>query len=199
MDKRAYTVTNSEISALFWGIQLILCIVVFINLFNMFNQVAVSNPGLAMTFIFMISLLCIGLFFSFMSMALPNYFISKYNLNIYIDKLTNTDFVGWIRVTRSRSLRSYTVPRGALGKTKGMANGQKADVIDDGHYTVTLPNGNQAIITDDFLSSNVNLDNVVGWELIKKHHGLIGFDIWDKAVETENLLINPKEGSDEKE
>lgn len=198
MDKRAYNITNSEISAIFWGIKLVLIIFVILNLMNMMAQVQIGNPGLAMTFMFLISIICIAEFFGFISMALPNYMISKYNLNIWVDKLTSPDHIGWFRATRNKNLRNYTVPTGALGQTKGMANGQKADVINDGKYTMTLPNGNRVILTNDFLSSNANLDNVTGWQLIKRHYGLVGFEIWDKAVETKNLLIDVGDNDDEK-
>jgi len=195
-DKRAYNITNGEVSVVFWGIQLIITIFVIISLIGMMRQVT-GNPGLVTAFLFFIVLLCVALFFSFISMALPNYLISKYNLNIFVDKITNPDFIGWLRITRNKGFRSYTVPRGALGQTKGMANGHKADVIDDGQYTVTLPNGNQAIIVCDFLSNNINLENVRGWQLIKKHFGMVGFNVWDRAVETDNLLIGVDESEEE--
>lgn len=196
MSKRAYSITNGEVSAIFWGIGLIMSVVVIFHLMAMNNQVSSTNPGLAITFIFLISLLAIGKFFDFLSMAVPNYQISKHNLNLFVDKITNPDYIGWIRFTRNKKIRIHTVKTGPLGQTKGIANNEKADAINDGSYTVTLPNGNQAIIVNDFLSTNINLENAVGWNLIHKHFKIIGFKAWEKCAEDKKLLFEPEEKND---
>ena len=83
-----------------------------------------------------------------------------------MDKITNPDYIGWIRATRSRQIRNHIFKKGPLGQTKGRANGVKADVINKGDYTLTLPNGNQAIIKSDLLSTNINLEHCVNWQMI---------------------------------
>lgn len=189
MGSRAYGATNSEISAVFWIIGAICAIFVIKYLIDMYVQVQIGNPELAMQFLFMIVLVLIFLFFTFISMALPNYLISKHNLNLLIDKITNPDYIGWIRFTRNKRLCFQTVKCGPLGQTKGLANDLKADIINDGTYTVTTPSGNQAILKSDLLSTNINLENAIGWNLIHKHHGMIGYKAWEKAAELGKLLF----------
>jgi len=186
---RAYNVTTSEISALFFGIGIILSFFVIKDLFGMFAQVQVGNPGLAMQFIFLISLIGISIFFNLISMGLPNHVISKYNLTILIDKITNPDYMGWARVTRNKRLTFQTVKCAPLGQTKGMAYDMKADVINDGTYTITTPCGNPMIVVSDLLSTNINLENAVGWNLIKKHYGVFGYNAWEKCAEDRETLL----------
>jgi hypothetical protein len=147
-----------------------------------------NNPGISSAFMVIMMLFFMNIIFSFASMALPNYLISKYNLNILIDRVKNPDFVGWIRFTRTKRLCFQMVKNGPIGQTKGIANGEKADCINDGSYTVITPCGNQAIIKSDLLSHNINLDRAVGWNLISKHFGLIGFRAWEKAEEDGKLV-----------
>lgn len=91
--------------------------------------------------------------------------------------------MGWLRFTRNKGFRCHLVPVGPYGQTMGIAGGEKADCITQGDYTITLPNGNQAIIMHDSSSVNINLEDNEGWEMIKKHFGVIGFDGWEKAVQ----------------
>lgn len=195
---RAYNVTLSEISAVFWIIALVVFLWVLRDLWGMYVQVEVGNPALAMQFLFLISLIGIGIFFTLISMALPNNAISKYNLNILIDKISNPDYIGWIRFTRNKKLTLQTVKCGPLGQTKGIANDLKADVINDGTYTVTTPIGNQAILVSDQLNTNINLQDVIGWDLIKKHFGVFGYNAWAKCVE-EGKTILPLIGKEEED
>jgi hypothetical protein len=121
--------------------------------------------------------------------ALPNYKISKEGIQIFVDKITNPDWIGWLRFTRTKGLRTPIVKCGPLGQTKGMAYDEKADVINNGDYTITLQNGNKVIIKNDLLSSNINLDEVMGLNLIQKHHGMIGFDAYEYAADNNKLLF----------
>lgn len=195
-EKRAFTATNSEVSMMFWMIGLILIIKTIIDLFDMHNQVVAKNPGLALTFMVIIFFIGMATFFSFLAMAIPNYQISKNNLNILIDRITNPDYIGWIRFTRTKRLQFQLVKNGPLGQTKGMANGEKADVINDGSYTVITPCGNQAILVSDLLSHNINLERAVGWSLIHKHFGFLGFRAWEKAIEQGKILFKALRGKD---
>lgn len=178
MSKRAYGMTNSEMSAIFWLMSMIFFLVVVKYCIDIPNQLG----GLRMTFTVMIILLMISKFFDFISMAIPNYLISKHNLNILIDRLSNPDFIGWIRFTRNKRLQFQTVRNGSLGQTKGVMDEEKASVINDGSYTVITPCGNQAIIVNDLLSHNINMERATGWNLVSKHHGFIGFNAWDRWV-----------------
>lgn len=185
--------TNSEISAIFFLIGFMLIMVIFKNLLNLYNQVAFTNPGLAGQFAINMFMIVIAAFMFFISMAMPNYLISKYNLNLFVDRITNSDFIGWIRFTRSKGVRFHIVKNGVLGQTQGVANGAKADVINNGDYTVITPNGNKCIITHDMLSHNINLERCVGWQLIKKHFGFLGYNAWQKAIEDEALQFKIEE------
>lgn len=196
MGKRAIGITNSEISMVFFIIGLILIFITLKGIFGLYSQVShpiTGNPGLASQFSMYLFLISISIVFFLMAVVLPNYLISKYNLNIFVDRISNPDFIGWLRFTKSKSFRAHIVRKGPLGQTKGVANGVKSDCINNGDFTVTLPNGNQAIIKSDLLSHNVNLHNNVGWQLIKKHHGVIGFNAWEKCVEDGETLFKFKD------
>lgn len=189
---RAISITNSEISTCFFMVGLVMILVCFKLVWNLFEQA----PHIV-SFAIIMFLLLVSLLFFAMSMIWPNYLISKYHLNIFIDRITNPDYIGWLRFTRSKSFRSHIVKKGPLGQTMGVANGVKADVINQGDYTVTLMNGNQCIIKHDMLSHNVNLEQNENWELIKKHHGTVGFDAWEKAVDENEMLFEIESPSEE--
>jgi len=191
--KRAYGVTTSEISAVLWSIGFIVGAFGIKNLITLQGQIAPVNQGIAMTIGFCVGLVAISLFFGFMSMVLPNYAITKWNLNIFIDKITNPDFIGWVRCTRDRGIRFHTVKTGTHGKTNGVVNDEKASVINNGDYTVTAPNGNKLIFCHDLISQNDNLEENIGWNLISKHYGIIGYKAYEKAVEMGRLLFKGKQ------
>jgi len=189
--KRAYGVTTSEISAVFYFLSVLVGFMVIWNLGGMRVQVAGSNPQLAMQFQFMMTLLFVSGFFSLISMFLPNYQITKNNLNLLIDRITNPDYIGWIRYTRDRGLCLHTVKKDTMGRTKGLVNEKKATVINNGDSTINLMNGNKAIVVNDFLSQNDNLEENLGWNLISKcYGGLIGFKAYEKAVDSGNTLFD---------
>ena len=181
---RAINITNSEISMVLWIIGFIMQLVVIKQVWDLHLEF----PGV-IEFVMMLFLLPMASLFFFMSPAWINYLISKHNLFLWIDKITNPDYIGWVRATRSRQLRNHIVKKGPLGQTKGRANGVKADVINKGDYTLTLPNGNQAIIKNDLLSTNVNLEHCMHWQMVKKHHGLVGYNAWAKALSDGELTF----------
>lgn len=166
---------------------LIIGFILFFISFKIILDMWVQVP--LVEFVLILFLLIIALVFFFMATIWPNYIITKYNLNLLVDRITNPNYIGWIRFTRSKGLRFAIVAKGPLGQTKGRANDAKADVINNGEYTVTLQNGNSAIIKSDLLSTNVNLERCVGWQLIKKHFGVFGFKAWEKAVDDEQTLF----------
>jgi len=186
MGKRAYGITNSEISSILWIMSLVMFVISLKVTLDILSP-AMGNPNIRGAFMTICLMVFMGIIFSFAAMGLPNYLISKYNLNILIDRIRNPDFLGWIRFTRNKRLCFQTVKSGPLGQTKGMANDEKADVINDGNYTVITPCGNQAILKSDLLSHNIDLERAVGWQLIDKHYGLIGFKAWEKAEDDKKL------------
>lgn len=188
MGKRAYGITNSEISAVLWIIGFLMMAISLKITYDILAPV-MSNPKYGSAFMIILLMFFISVIFSFASMALPNSLISKYDLNILIDRIKNPEYIGWIRFTRNKRLQCQTVKQGPLGQTKGIANGEKADTINDGTFTITTPCGNQAILKSDLLSNNINLERAVGWQLIHKHFGgLIGFKAWEKAEEDGKLV-----------
>jgi len=191
MGKRAYGITNSEISSVLWLLSIVMTIISIKVVFDVLGP-AMGNPNIRGAAMIVIMLGFMSIIFSFASMGLPNYLISKYNLNILIDRIRNPDFLGWIRFTRNKRLCFQTVKCGPLGQTKGLADDEKADIINDGSYTVTTPCGNQAVLKSDLLSHNINLERAVGWQLIDKHFGLLGFRAWEKAEDDKKLVYKRK-------
>lgn len=188
---RAISVTNSEISVIFFIFGLILSIMILKIIMDMWVQVPL------MEFILIIFLLIISLIFYFIAMAWTNYLITKYKLNPFIDRVTNPNYEIWLRFTKDRTFAPQIVMKGPLGQNKGLAHGEKADIINRGDFPITLLNGNRAVIKYDLLSHNVNLDHVVGWQLIKKKHGMLGYDAYAKAIEEDRTLFKLEEKQDE--
>lgn len=196
---RAIGITNQETSTIFWMIGLILTVIPIKYSWDFYTQLVLTNPAVAVKFTMMMFMLSIAIVFYLMSMVLPNYLISKYNLDLFVNRITNPDYIGWLRFTKAKGMRSHIVKKGPLGQTKGVANGVKADCVNNGDYTVTLANGNQAIIKHDMLSHNLNLDKNVGWQLIKKHHGIIGFDAWEKCASDSETMFEVEDELEEDE
>jgi hypothetical protein len=180
--KRAITMTNSEISAVLWIMGVLFAGFGIRSLVNLHNKLVPVNPGLAFDCILMVFLMLIGIFFFGFALFWINYLITKYDLNLFIDRITNPDFIGWLRFTKSKGFRSPIVRKKPLGYTEGEASGHKAGVVNNGDYTVTLPNGNQAIIKSDLLSININLEKNIGWHFYQKHFGFIGFNAWEQYL-----------------
>jgi len=189
---RAIGLTTQEMSMVFWVISLVMAMVVINYCLDLYSQIAPINPGIGTLLMFMLFICIFGKIFDFIAMAIPNYKISKENLNWFIDKISNPDYMGWIRFTKNKKLRIQIVKCGPLGQTKGLAYGDKADVINTGDYTVTNSVGNQAIIINDLLSTNVNLNEALGLNLIQKHYGTIGFNAYERCVDQDKLLFKTK-------
>jgi hypothetical protein len=182
---RAIGITNSEISIILWLVGFMIQLVAIKYVWVLLIQ----YPGI-IDFVILIFLLPMSAFMTFMAVFWVNYLISKYDLFLWTDKITNPDFIGWIRCTRSKGVRTPIVRKGPLGQTKGVSNGVKANSMNKGDFTVTLPNGNQAILVHDMMHSNINLEENENWEMIQKHHGLIGFNAWEKAVDEGETLFD---------
>ena len=180
---RAISITNSEISMVFWMISLIMNIITIKLILDLYLQVPLTQ------FTIILFILPMGLIMSFISMALPNYLVTKHRLNIFIDKITNPDFMGWLRVTASKKLSPQIVKVGSMGVLKGIGAGEKNDIINKGDYTLTLTNGNQVVVKLDMLNTNANLEKCAGWQIYQKHHGFIGFDAWEEAASEGEILF----------
>jgi len=200
MGKRAYSVTNSEMSVTFFGIGLLILGVALAYLLQLRTLIAPVNQGIANTISMVISLDVIALIFMIIGIIVPNYMIAKHDLNPLVDKQTNKGFINWLRFTRNRTFRIHTVKMGTHGQTKGVVGGKKADVIDMGDYTINADNGNKFLCVYDFLSQNENLEECVGWNIINRHYaGLIGFKAYEKAVDLKKTfddmnIVVEKEG-----
>lgn len=186
MGKRAIKISNSEISAFIWLMSFLFMVIALVCVYNMVKPV-LADPSFMSLFMLIAVMMFMSITFAFGAMALPNYLISKYNLNLLIDKISNPDFMGWIRFTRNKKILFQIISNGPLGQTKGIAHGEKADVNNDGSYTVITPSGNQAVIVNDLSSHNINMDRATGWNLIHKHFGFIGFRAWEKAADDGKL------------
>lgn len=163
-----YSITTQETSVVFFLIGIIIMAIIL------------TDPGFPFLakFLIFISLMFFGI-----SMFTPNYAISKYNLNMFIDKITNPDFENWLRITKNRTFAPQTVKKGVLGQSKGLVHGAKADIINRGDFTITLQNGNHGLVTYDALSHNVNLNHALGWKLIRRKFGLLGSSAFQKCYD----------------
>ena len=191
--KRAYSVTTGEVSATFFFIAMILLTIGLVQVIKISNLIAPVNPFLSGGLNLGVSLIGIAAFFYFLSVIIPNWAITKYNLNILIDRITNPDFIGWVRFTRDKGIQFHTVEVDSHGRTKGLVNDKKADVINSGECTLTCSNGNKLIIVNDFLSHNKNLKDCVGWSLVKKHFGFLGYDVHRRAVSMGKTIMKDEQ------
>lgn len=191
MSKRAFGITTSEISTVIWIISFMMSLISIKVTMDILGP-AMGNPNIRGAAMIIVLLFFMNMLFSFAAMGLPNYLISKYNLNILIDRIRNPDFIGWIRFTRNKKLCFQIIKNGPLGQSKGIADDEKADIINDGNYTATTPSGNQIIIKSDLLPHNINLEQAIGWNLINKHFHLIGFKAWEKAQDDGKLVHKRK-------
>jgi hypothetical protein len=163
-----YSITTQEVSTIFYLIGFLIMIIM------------IMDQGMPFLYKF---LMFIAMLFFGISMFTPNNNISKYNLNMFMDKQTNPDFENWLRVTKNRMFAPQTVKKGVLGQSKGIVHGCKADIINRGDFTITLPNGNHALIKYDTLSHNINLNHTLGWKLIKRRFSLLGSAAFQRCYE----------------
>jgi hypothetical protein len=196
MGKRAISITTPEISTIFFAIGFLLMVFGIYQLMSIHTWALLNGQKImADTVMLVVMLLFIMCFFFLIAVAFPTYQIIKNNLFLFMDRISNPDYIGWFGFDRNKKFRPHIVKVGSFGNTKGVINGENADVINDGTYTVTTANGNQALIVNDMLSSNINLDNATGWDLIHKHFGMIGFKAYEKAANDNMLMFEYLEGN----
>jgi hypothetical protein len=196
MGKRPFKFTTQEFATIFFMVGFFFILVVFRSSY----QIATDNQGNSrMLFVFepgMLLFIGMGIFLMAIGYILPCYQISRYNLNIFMDKLEQ-GFEGWLRFTKNRKFAPQIIKTGPLGQEKGVVSGYKADIINRGDFPVTLLNGNHAVIKYDLMSHNVNLNEVIGWALIVRKYGYLGSTAYKYALETNNTI--KKEEPEKKE
>lgn len=139
------------------------------------------------------------LIFSFISTGFLCYLFSKYNLNVFTDKI-HPDYEFWIRLDKTKMATLQIARKDSLGLSKGIAHGAKAALINRGDYTISSPNGNKGLLVFDTMSHNLNLEEAMGWRLIKRKWGFIGYSAYEKALKEGGTLIevpSKKETTDE--
>jgi hypothetical protein len=175
-NKRPFKFTTQEYTVVLWAVGLFIFIVVFQNGNTQIAPGLIVFPQWVMMFFF------VAFFFTFIAFALPCYQISKYNLNMFMDRMEQ-GFEGWLRFTKNRKFAPQIIQTGPLGQEKGLVSGHKADIINRGDFPVTLLNGNHAVIKYDLMSHNVNLNEALGWKLTVHKYGFLGQSAYKKCLE----------------
>jgi len=192
MKKRAISITTPEVATIFFGIATLLMFFAISQILNMNSWASLNGmQSLSASLITVVLILFVMFLFFLLSVGFPVYQIVKNNLFIFIDRISNPDYMGWFGFNRNKKFYPQIVRVGSFGNTEGIMNDDDADAINDGRYTVTTTNGNQSIIVNDMLSSNIDLNNAVGWTLLKKHFGVIGFKAYELAVSEGKTLFKP--------
>ena len=189
--KRPFKFTTQEFATVFW------CMGIFIIMISLF----VSYDPAYHIFIIQESMLLfigVGLFFTALGYMYPCYQISKWDCNIFIDKM-EPGWDGWLRFTKKRKFAPQIIKSGPLGQEKGLVSGHKADIINRGDFPVTLLNGNHAVIKYDLMSHNVNLNEAVGWELTTHKYGLLGSAAYRRCMSDDKIQKKEKKGLFKKE
>lgn len=172
---RPYAITTQEQSVLTFAIGFVIFFVTMIN-----------DPGFP--FFYMV-LYIISTAVMAAAIIMPNYAITKYDLNFEIDPMRNPNYECVYRITKNKKLFRRLEQTGPLGQVKGLVSGYNADKINTGSYTITTQNGNHAILSPDVMSVNANLDEELGWKLVKRKHFVFGFNAYRKAL-VENKIEN---------
>lgn len=165
---RPFMLTTQELAAGTWVIG-----------FVIFFIIAINDPYFPIIYLIMYIMSSMVMAAAF---VIPCWMITKYDLNPEIDRMTNPNYEIVYRLTKNRKLFRRLQETGPLGQTKGLVAGYNADTINKGSYTITLQNGNHAIICPDVMSVNANLDEEIGWKLTKRKYGFWGFNAYRKAI-----------------
>jgi len=176
---KAITFTTQEMAITLWCISLIFALV-------MIDQTHMG--GTWIFFMFMI------LLFSFLPVAWLCYLFSKYTLNVFTDRIHH-DYETWVRIDKGGMITLQIVRKGPLGLSKGVAHGVKAAIINRGDTNYSFPNGNRALLKYDALSHNINLNEAIGWQLVHRKWGMLGYNAYVKAEEDGRTTIKIKKES----
>ena len=127
-------------------------------------------------------MIIIGLVFTTFSIAWINYVISYNRLSPLINRISPEGQIVWLRITKDGLFVPQIAEKGPYGQTKGTTFKKKADVINKGDFPIRTLCGNNAIITWDKLSHNINPKEAVAWgKIFKKHKVDSGKDAYIKA------------------
>lgn len=190
VSKRPFKFTTQEIATVFWCIGLfITMITLYMSYQPLYNVFLIE---FSMVFFFMI-----GFFFMALGWIFPCYQISKWDCNVFMDKLEQ-GWTTWLRTTKSRRFAPQPVKTGPLGQEKGLVSGHKADIINRGDFPITLRNGNQAVHKYDLMSHNLNLNEAVGWKLLSRKYGFIGANAYRRCVSDEMTIKTDNKKEDDK-
>jgi hypothetical protein len=127
-------------------------------------------------------LIIISIVFTMFGLLWINYLVSYNRLGPLINRISPTNEIVWIRITKDKQLVFQIAKKGVYGQTKGVNFGKKADVIDKGDFPIRCLNGNNAMLTWDKISHNVNPDEAVAWkQLFKQHKVSSGKEAYKKA------------------
>lgn len=141
-------------------------------------------------------LLIASIIFSLFSVIWINYIISHNRLQPLINRIRPNEIV-WLRFSKDGMFIPQLVKKGPYGQTKGVIYKQKCDVINKGDYNVKLISGNNAIVMNDMMSTNVNLDDAVVWQEISDKYNVDNvFDAYKKSKEIEKKNIKDKKYND---
>ena len=140
----------------------------------------------------------ISMFIGLFAIGWLPYFVSRYRLRPQLDKCRENETT-WCRVTKDRIITSQFVDKGPYGQTKGIANKEKADVVDDGSFGCKWLNGNPAVIMYDMMNTNIDLKKSVARKIMKKKYKVrSGIEGYNKAVETGEVLFKDENEGDAK-
>jgi len=146
-----FRVGHPEISIVIWIVSVTpLAIILFME------------PPLMVTILIFLSIF-IGVF----AITWLPYYVSKFHLRPAIDKC-KSDETTWLRITKDRIILPQFVDKGPYGQTKGVTNGEKADVIDDGSFPCNWQNGSRVKIMYDLMNTNADLNKSVARNIMKK-------------------------------
>ena len=188
-EPRPIAVTSQDIAITMWAIGFLFVMIVIVfapvkmdagRYFYLFERESFLMLQIVALICFLISTvwLCYG--------------ISKYNLNMWLDKL-HPDWQGWIRSDKTGQITCQIAKKDSLGYSKGIAFNKKAGVISRKGFKTNLPNGNSVIFVFDPMSHNADILEAVGWKLYKKIHGFIGYNAYVQFKKGKIELIKTDE------
>lgn len=196
VSKRPFKITTQEIATLFWCVGLFIIIITLYMTYGMIYTQTSAYTGFIIPFD-MILFLGMGVFFMFLGYAFPCYQISKWDCNPFMDKL-EPGWDVWLRCAKNRRFAPQCVKTGPLGQEKGLVSGYKADIINRGDFSITLRNGNHAVLKYDLMSHNISLNEAVGWQLTTRKYGLLGTNAYKKCLSDEKTVKKPKKQKEER-
>lgn len=181
--------TSQEIAITFWCIALLFAMLM---VFVLSRRIIDSDTGEMFYFYDAYTLgfvLFMILFFSFFGIVWLCWGDSKFNLNMWKDRI-NPDWQGVLRADKNGLVTGQIMKKDSLGYNKGIAFGKKAGLINKGGFKLTLPNGNNLLLVVDFMSRNIDLAEAIGWMLYKRKHGFVGYNAYVQCKREKKTLLS---------